>query len=119
VGLGLNDGLETITDGVNFAILNNSKQIIESIVTSSSKIPSTIIEVINTPSTETPYVSIGFGSGIEYSGGDVNTIFLYSIDSNNDSLVAFADEFSQNQTSVYLSYLGVDLSFQSNDIIII
>lgn len=119
MGLGLNESLETITDGVNFAIVNKSEDLINSIVTSSSKIPATLIESINIPSSNSPYVSIGFGSGIQYSGDGINTLFLYSVDTNNDSLVAFADNFDSNQTSVYFSFIEVEFSFSPNNIVVI
>ena len=118
VGLGLNNNSITIlTDNSSGVIINDSNEITDDMVTSSSKIPSTLIELVGLSSTSSPYVSVCFGSGIHYQG-DVNTMFLYSVN-GDDSLVAFAGQFTKNQTSVEFSSIDIEISFQSTDTIIV
>lgn len=113
IGIG-SDTLESLDVDGNIAIVSKSEDILNSLITSSSKVPT---EVSNKPSSDSPYVSVVFGTGIVYQGEAINSLFLYSVD-EDDSLVAFAEQF-KGQTSIDFAFLDIEISFQSNQIIII
>jgi hypothetical protein len=120
IGLGLNDNsISTLLNNGSVIVDDSSKNILNDIITSSSIIAPSTVELLELPSTDSPYVSIYFGGGIIYKGDEINTLFLYSVD-DNDSLVAFAGQFTNNQTSVSYGFLEVEIGFQSsqNNIII-
>lgn len=104
-------------------ILTKSLDILDKIIPDSTKaINHTNIQVLNTVSTFTPWVEIQLSTGASLSSqlvessknnnDQANMIFLFSVE-NNDSMVAFAGEYT-----IYDS-IKTKISFSSDDVIII
>jgi hypothetical protein len=108
-------------DGI---ILSKSSDILAGIIPESvTTVDYTNIQVLNTVSTLTPWVSIQLSTGIQFlnsASDDINLLFLYSVDENNDSMVAFCHGYT-TPFSQGISYdtIITDISFNSKDIIII
>lgn len=117
IGLGYQSSLPSLIADDDGVITGSSSDILNSIITSSPKISSTLIELSSLPSSDSPFVSVCFGSGVRYQGDAVNTLFLYSVD-GDDSVVAFASQFDNGQTSVSFAFLEVEISFNKDVIII-
>jgi hypothetical protein len=83
----------------------------------------TNIQVVNTVSTFTPWVSIQLSTGVQYMGSEddkANILFLYSVDKDNDSLVAFAYGYTTPQkSSLYYDRIESEIYFDCNKTIII
>jgi hypothetical protein len=107
-------------DGI---ILSKSSDILSGVIPGSvTTVDYTNIQVINTVSTLTPWVEIQLSTGVQYSGGDdkANILFLFSVDKDNDSLVAFAHGYTAPVSSLVLyDTIVTDISFSSENIVII
>jgi hypothetical protein len=107
----------------NGIILTKSSDLLSGIITKSvTTVDYTNIQVVNTVSTFTPWVSIQLSTGVQYMGGDddkANILFLYSVDKDNDSLVAFAYGYTAPISTVSYDTMVTDVSFNPEDIIII
>jgi hypothetical protein len=82
----------------------------------------TNIQVLNTVSELTPWVSIQLSTGVQYMGSEddkANILFLYSVDKDNDSLVAFAYGYTAPISTISYNMMITDVSFDSKDIITI
>lgn len=107
-------------------ILTKSSDILSTIIdNSTASISHTDISIINTISTLTPWVMLQLSTGVSYStfpglSNQANNLFLYSVDSNNDSLVAFCHNYTAplNQGISYDTII-TNISFNPEDIIII
>lgn len=110
-------------DGI---ILSKSSDVLSGIIESSTaNVSYTNIQVLNTVSTLTPWVSLQLSTGVSYISSpslvdQANILFLYSVDKNNDSLVAFSYGYT-TPLSQGVSYdmIVTDISFSSEDIVII
>ena len=108
-----NEGFVTVkSDDILAGIIDNSTTVI----------PHTNIQIINTVSTLTPWVSIQLSTSVQYLGDGTddkaNLLFLYSVDKNNDSLVAFAHGYTTPFSSVGYDMIITDISFCSDIVII-
>ena len=107
-------------DGI---ILTKSEEILSSLIIDSvAKIDYTNIQLVNTVSGSTPYASIQLSTGVQYTGtgtDKANSLFLYLVDKENDSLVAFAYGYPTPLSSVSYDRIVTDISFSSEDILII
>jgi hypothetical protein len=110
-------------DGI---ILTKSSDLLETIIeNSTASLPYTSISILNTISELTPWVSLQLSTGVSYISqpeltDQANTLFIYSVDSNADSLIAFSYGFTA-PLSQGISYdmIITDISFSSEDIVII
>ena len=107
----------------NGIILTKSSDLLSGLITKSvTTVDYTNIQVVNTVSTFTPWVSMQLSTGVQYVGGDdnkANIMFLYSVDKDNDSLVAFAYGYTAPISTISYDIMVTDVSFNSEDIIII
>lgn len=112
----------------NGALLSKSEDIIEGLIDKSSvQIGVTSIQVINTVSELSPYVVIEFATGVGYSTEittptSPDTLFLFSVDKNNDSVVAFAYDYNNSSTTpdnLSFNSLTTKIYFDSQEIIVI
>lgn len=108
-------------DGI---ILSKSSDILSGLIAKSvTSVDHTNIQVINTTSESTPWVSVQMSTGVQFMGLEdekANILFLYSVDKEGDSLVAFAHGY----TAPILQDLGYDnievqIYFDNSEIIII
>jgi hypothetical protein len=108
----------------NGIILTKSSDILAGIIPESvTTVDYTNIQVINTTSELTPWVSIQLSTGVQYMGSEddkANILFLFSVDENNDSLVAFAHGYTA-PAKAFTGYNGIETQvyFDSSEIIII
>lgn len=107
-------------DGI---VLSKSSDILSGIIPESvTTVGHTNIQVLNTVSELTPWVSIQLSTGVQYVGGDdnkANILFLYSVGKDNDSLVAFAYGYTAPISTVSYDTIVTDVSFNPEDIVII
>lgn len=108
-------------DGI---ILSKSSDILAGVIPESVKtVDYTNIQVINTVSTLTPWVSMQLSTGIQFlnsASDDINLLFLYSVGENNDSMVAFCHGYTAPfSQGIGYGTIITDISFNSEDIIII
>jgi hypothetical protein len=107
-------------DGI---ILTKSEEILSSLIIDSvAKIDHTNIQLVNTVSGSTLYASIQLSTGVQYTGtgtDKANSLFLYSVDKDDDSLVAFACGYPTPFSSVSYDRIVTDISFSSEDVLII
>lgn len=113
----LSGSLSELIIDENGVITNKSEDILGGLIEGSTQaIAYTSIE-FNPPSTASPFVSIQFGSGVQYikteSTPDYNVLFLF----NSDSLVAFAANI-EGSSSAYYNSLETEVSFSQGVIII-
>ena len=105
----------------NGIILSKSSDILSgSISKSVTTIDYTNIQVINTTSELSPWVSIQLSTGIQYMGVEedkANILFIYSVDKDDDSLVAFAHSYTSPTVQSYDKII-TEVSFNSGIIII-
>ena len=106
-------------DGI---VLSKSEDILAGIIESSTAvIPHTNIQILNTISELTPWVSIQLSTGASLIDTEekASILFLYSVDKDNDSLVSFAHGFT-TPVGQGLSYdrILTEVSFTSETIII-
>lgn len=118
--------LASLVVGDNGIILSKSNDILAGVIPDSvTTVDYTNIQVVNTISTLTPWVSIQLSTGVEFvniegENSDANILFLYSVNSNSDSLVAFAYGYTSPINS-YLAYdrIETQIYFDSSEIIIL
>lgn len=110
----------------NGIILTKSSDLIPTIIdNSTASLPYTNIQVLNTVSSMTPWVSLQLSTGVNYISqpeltNQANILFIYSVDSNADSMVAFSYGFTAPLSQgVSYDMIITDISFSSEDIIII
>ena len=110
----------------NGIILSKSSDILAGVIPESvTSVSYTNIQVIGTTSTISPWVSIELSTGVqliasEENQGKANILCLFSVDDNNDSLVAFAHGYTSSQkNNIYYDSMLINISFSSNDIVII
>ena len=105
----------------NGIILSKSGDILSGVISKSvTTVDYTNIQVVNTVSTFTPWVSMQLSTGIQYLGAEedkANILFLFSVDKNDDSLVAFAHGYTSPTVQSY-DKIVTDVSFNSGIIII-
>lgn len=108
-------------DGV---IISKSEDILSSLIPESTQsCPYTSIQIINTVSSLTPYVTIQFSTGVEYinteSTPNPNIIFLFSV-KNSNSLVSFAGQYTAPQlTELSYSSIETKIYWQNQEVTII
>jgi hypothetical protein len=108
----------------NGIILTKSSDILAGVIPESvTTVDYTNIQVLNTVSELTPWVSIQLSTGVQYMGSEddkANILFLYSVDKDNDSLVAFAHGYTA-PVKMRASYDNIEsqIYFDSSEIIII
>jgi hypothetical protein len=108
----------------NGIISTKSSDLLSGLITKSvTTVDYTNIQVVNTVSTFTPWVSMQLSTGVQYVGGDdnkANILFLFSVDKDNDSLVAFAHGYT---APIFLSpaYDTIEtyIYFDSSEIIVV
>ena len=103
-------------DGI---ILSKSSDILSGVISESVKtVDYTNIQVLNTVSELTPWVSIQLSTGVQLTGdNEANILFLYSVDKDGDSLVSFAYGYTAPISTVGYNMMITDVSFNSEDII--
>jgi hypothetical protein len=105
----------------NGIILTKSSDILSGVIPESViTVDYTNIQVLNTVSELTPWVSIQLSTGVQYMGSEddkANILFLYSVDKDNDSLVAFAHGYTSPTIQSY-GRITTEVSFNSGIIII-
>jgi hypothetical protein len=105
----------------NGIILTKSSDILAGVIPESvTTVDYTNIQVLNTVSELTPWVSIQLSTGVQYMGSEddkANILFLYSVDKDNDSLVAFAHGYTAPISTVDYNMMITDISFNSEDTI--
>jgi hypothetical protein len=108
----------------NGIILTKSSDILAGVIPESvTTVDYTNIQVLNTVSELTPWVSIQLSTGVQYMGSEddkANILFLYSVDKDNDSLVAFAHGYTA-PAKAFTGYNGIEtrVYFDKDEIIII
>jgi hypothetical protein len=108
----------------NGIILSKSGDILSGVISKSvTTIDYTNIQVLNTTSELSPWVSIQLSTGIQYIGTEedkANILFIYSVDKDDDSLVAFAHGYTA-PISLSPAYDTIETSiyFDSSEVIII
>jgi hypothetical protein len=116
-----------VVDG-NGVLLSKSDDIMAGLIDKSSvQIGVTSIQVINTVSELSPYVVIEFTTGVGYSTEitsptSPDTLFLFSVNKDNDSVVAFAYDYNASSTTpdnLGFSSLTTQIYFDSKETIII
>jgi hypothetical protein len=116
-----------VVDG-NGVLLSKSGDIMAGLIDKSSvQIGVTSIQVINTVSELSPYVVIEFTTGVGYSTEitsptSPDTLFLFSVNKDNDSVVAFAYDYNASSTTpdnLGFSSLTTQIYFDSKEIVII
>jgi hypothetical protein len=103
-------------DGI---ILSKSSDILSGVISESVKtVDYTNIQVLNTVSELTPWVSIQLSTGVQLTGdNEANILFLYSVDKDGDSLVSFAYGYTAPISTIGYNMMITDISFNSEDII--
>jgi hypothetical protein len=105
----------------NGIILSKSGDILSGVISKSvTTIDYTNIQVLNTTSELSPWVSIQLSTGIQYMGTEddkANILFIYSVDKDDDSLVAFAHGYTSPTIQSY-DRITTEVSFNSGIIII-
>jgi hypothetical protein len=108
----------------NGIILTKSSDILSGVIPESvTTVDYTNIQVVNTVSTFTPWVSIQLSTGVQYMGSEddkANILFLFSVDKDDDSLVAFAHGYTA-PAKAFTGYNGIETQvyFDKDEIIII
>jgi len=108
----------------NGIILTKSSDILSGLITKSvTTVDYTNIQVVNTVSTFTPWVSMQLSTGVQYMGSEdnkANILFLFSVDKDNDSLVAFAHGYT-TPISLSPAYDTIEtyIYFDSSEVIVI
>ena len=106
----------------NFRVCKtNSEDILSSVVHSHS-VPVDSFQAVSA-STSTPFASITIGTAINYISEppdlpDINLLFLFSVN-ENDSVVAFAGQFSEPQKKIDYEMLLINVEWDNRDIVII
>lgn len=108
----------------NGIILTKSSDLLSGLITKSvTTVDYTNIQVVNTVSTFTPWVSMQLSTGVQYVRGDddkANILFLFSVDKDDDSLVAFAHGYTAPQkSSLYYDRIEAEVYFDCDKTIII
>jgi hypothetical protein len=108
----------------NGIILTKSSDLLSGLITKSvTTVDYTNIQVVNTVSTSTPWVSMQLSTGVQFVGTEddkANILFLFSVDKDNDSLVAFAHGYAA-PVKVRWGYDNIEsqIYFDTSEIIII
>lgn len=112
--------LPLLIDGDDGIVLSSSSDILSGLIpASTSAIPYSSIQINNTVSSLAPFVSLRLGTQISYSSESaVNTIFLFSVDGKNDSVVSFAADYTSPQTNIDYDFLNTVIYWE-NDVIVI
>ena len=119
------DAIGTIADGDSVAVTALSSEILTGAIDfSTSAIPYTSIQVVNTISPLAPYVKIQFCTSVEYTLSETapnpNFMFLYGTNSTGDSLVSFVYDFGEGATDdILFGAVTVDISWNPEDIVVI
>jgi hypothetical protein len=108
----------------NGIILTKSSDILSGVIPESvTTVDYTNIQVINTVSKSSPWVSIQLSTGVQFlnsASDDINLLFVYSVDKDNDSLVAFAYGYTTPITSsLEYDLIESQVYFDKNEIIIL
>jgi hypothetical protein len=108
----------------NGIILTKSSDLLSGLITKSvTTVDYTNIQVINTVSELTPWVSVQLSTGVQYMGSEddkANILFLFSVDKDNDSLVAFAHGYTAPGKQGFLyDIIETQIYFDSSEIIVI
>jgi hypothetical protein len=108
----------------NGIILTKSSDILAGVIPESvTTVDYTNIQVVNTVSTFTPWVSIQLSTGVQYMGSEddkANILFLFSVDKDDDSLVAFAYGYTAPGKQGFLyDIIETQIYFDTSEIIII
>jgi hypothetical protein len=108
----------------NGIILTKSSDILAGVIPESvTTVDYTNIQVLNTVSELTPWVSIQLSTGVQYMGSEddkANILFLFSVDKDDDSLVAFAHGYTAPiNLSIEYDIIESQIYFDKSEIIII
>jgi hypothetical protein len=108
----------------NGIILTKSSDILSGVIPESvTTVDYTNIQVINTVSKSSPWVSIQLSTGVQFlnsASDDINLLFVYSVDKDNNSLVAFAYGYTTPITSsLEYDLIESQVYFDKNEIIIL
>jgi hypothetical protein len=108
----------------NGIILTKSSDILAGVIPESvTTVDYTNIQVLNTVSELTPWVSIQLSTGVQYMGSEddkANILFLFSVDKDDDSLVAFAHGYTAPGKQGFLyDIIETQIYFDTSEIIII
>ena len=108
-------------DGI---ILTKSSDLLSGLITKSvTTVDYTNIQVVNTTSESMPWVSIQLSTGVQFlnsASDDINLLFLYSVNKDNDSLVAFAHGYTAPiTTSLEYDIIESQIYFDKSEIVII
>ena len=108
----------------NGIILTKSSDLLSGLITKSvTTVDYTNIQVVNTVSTFTPWVSMQLSTGVQFVGTEddkANILFLFSVDKDNDSLVAFAHGYTAPvKNNMYYDRIILDVLFSDDEIVII
>jgi hypothetical protein len=122
-GFGVTESnLGTLANESDIISLSSSKDIATTIV-SSSKIP---IDAFGfSPPTQTsPFVTVILGTSVFYESSspdyvDVNLLFVYSINKDNESLSAFVGQYDSPVSNVDYEEMKIIISWLDHDIIIL
>jgi hypothetical protein len=106
----------------SIVITDKSSDILLTVVNSSKIPPETIFA--DTPSETSPFVSVEIGTQVYYQASapdytNINSVFLFSVNDKNDSVVAFSSYYTSPKSSIDYESLIVDVSWDSTEIIII
>ena len=108
----------------NGIILTKSSDLLSGLITKSvTTVDYTNIQVVNTTSESMPWVSIQLSTGVQFlnsASDDINLLFLYSVNKDNDSLVAFAHGYTAPiTTSLEYDIIESQIYFDKSEIVII
>ena len=106
----------------SIVITDKSSDILFTVVNSSKIPPETIFA--DTPSETSPFVSVEIGTQVYYQASspdytNINSVFLFSVNDKNDSVVAFSSYYTSPKSSIDYEGLIIDVSWDSTEIIII
>lgn len=102
---------------------SKSEDILEGLIPQSTQpCPYTSIQVVNAVSTNSPYVTIQFSTGVEYiateSTPSFNVMFLFTVE-DDDSLVSFAHYFTSPQSVITYDKIKTTVHWDTQKVIII
>lgn len=110
----------------NGIVLSKSSDILSGLIPESvTTVDYTNIQVVNTVSTLTPWVQIQLSTGVqlvapEEDKDNINILFLYSVNKDNDSLVAFAHGYTTpGKSSILYDTIETKVYFDNSEIIVI
>ena len=108
----------------NGIILTKSSDLLSGLITKSvTTVDYTNIQVVNATSESMPWVSIQLSTGVQFlnsASDDINLLFLYSVNKDNDSLVAFAHGYTAPiNLSIEYDIIESQVYFDKSEIVII